>query len=100
MSGDANARVETACQEMAAAGEPVTFTAVAARAGLAKATLYRRPELRAIVEEHRRSGREAPTLSGLIVEIDQLRRALETLAAKVRGHEEQIRALQRRRPPG
>jgi hypothetical protein len=95
MNPDLASRVEAACQALAEAGEPVAFTAVAARAGIAKTTLYRHPELRAIVEEHRRNGREAHTLSGLVVELDQLRHGLEVLAAKVRRHEEQIRTLRR-----
>lgn len=96
MTPDLVTRVEVACAQMADAGAPVTFTAVAARAGIAKATLYRRPELRAIVEERRIDSREAHTLSGLVVEIDHLRRGLEALAAKVRRHEEEIRTLRRR----
>lgn len=96
MTPDLVTRVEAACAQMADAGAPVTFTAVAARAGIAKATLYRRPELRAIVEERRIDSREAHTLSGLVVEIDHLRRGLEALAAKVRRHEEEIRTLRRR----
>jgi hypothetical protein len=50
MSADLAGRVETACDELVAKGETVMFAAVARGAGLAKATLYRRPELRAIVE--------------------------------------------------
>jgi hypothetical protein len=95
MSDDLLARVEAACAALAEAGTPVTFTAVAVRAGTAKATLYRRPELRAVVEEQRTGSREAHTLSGLVVEIDHLRQGLETVAAKVRRHEEEIRALRR-----
>ena len=68
-----------------------------AHAGIGRATLYRRPELRAIVEEHRRHGRDALTLTGLQVQIDQLRRSLEAVAAKVRRHEETIRRLERAR---
>jgi hypothetical protein len=96
MSQDLAIRVEAVCAQLADAGASVTFTAVAARAGIAKATLYRRPELRAIVEERRIDSREAHTLSGLVVEIDHLRQGLEAVAAKVRRHEEQIRALRRR----
>jgi hypothetical protein len=96
MSDDPLTRVEAACAALAEAGAPVTFTAVAARAGIAKATLYRRPELRAVVEEQRIDSREAHTLSGLVVEIDHLRQGLEAVAAKVRRHEEEIRALRRR----
>jgi hypothetical protein len=96
MKLDPVVRVEAACAQLADTGAPVTFTAVAARAGIAKATIYRRPELRAIVEERRMGSREANTLSGLVVEIDHLRQGLEAVAAKVRRHEEEIRTLRRR----
>ena len=60
-----------------------------------------RSALRAVVEEHRARGRDATTLSGLVVQVDQLRRSLEAVAAKVRRHEETIRRLERaRREPG
>ena len=95
------ARVEAACAELAAAGQPVTFRDVAARAQISRTTLYRRADLRAVVEEHRARGQDATTLSGLAVQIDQLRRSLEAVAAKVRHHEETIRRLERaRRRPG
>jgi hypothetical protein len=90
------ARVEHACRDLAAAGQPVTFEAVATRAGLGRATLYRRPELRALIEEHRQTRREAHTLTGLLTQIDQLRDTLEALADKVRRHEERLRRLERR----
>ena len=94
-------RVEAACAELAAAGHPVTFGQVSARAGISRTTLYRRADLRALVDEHRARGREATTLSGLTFQIDQLRRSLEAVAANVRRHEEQLRRLERaRRQPG
>jgi hypothetical protein len=94
-------RVETACTELAAAGRPVTFGEVAARAQISRTTLYRRPDLRAVVEEHRTRGQDASTLTGLSVQIDQLRRSLEAVAARVRHHEEKLRRLERaRREPG
>jgi len=94
-------RIEAACAELAAAGQPVTFREVAARAQISRTTLYRRADLRAVIEEHRALGRDATTLSGLAVQIDQLRRSLEAVAAKVRRHEEQLRRLERaRRKPG
>jgi hypothetical protein len=92
-------RVESACTGLAATGQQVTFTEVATRARISRATLYRRPELRAIVEEHRARAREAHSLGGLAVQIDQLRLALEAVAAKVRRHEEAIRDLRRRQFP-
>jgi len=91
------AAVEAACVALAAAGRPVTFTNVAEQSGTSRTSLYRRRDLRALVEEHRARGREANTLSGLVVQVDQLRRSLEAVAAKVRRHEEVLRRLQRSR---
>jgi AcrR family transcriptional regulator len=98
---DEQARVEAACAELAAAGQPVTFAEVAARARISRTTLYRRPDLRAVIDDHRARSRDATTLTGLTIQIDQLRRSLEAVAAKVRRHEESIRRLERtRRKPG
>lgn len=94
---DELARIEIACAELAAAGTPITFQEVATRAQISRTTLYRRPDLRAVVEEHRALGRGANTLSGLAVQLDQLRRSLEALATKVRHHEEALRRLERAR---
>ena len=95
------ARVEAACTALAAAGQPVTFGEVAARAGVSRTTLYRRADLRAVIDEHRARGRDATALTGLAVQIDQLRRSLEAVAARVRRHEEQLRRHERaRRQPG
>lgn len=88
-------RVEDACAELLAQGHQISFDEVAARAGLGRATLYRNPDLRAIVEEHRVRGREAHTLTGLAVEIAHLRTALDAVAANVRRHEEDLRTLRR-----
>ena len=90
-------RVEQACHDLLTAGAEITFAEIATRAGIGRATLYRRPELRAIVEEHRQRGRDALTLTGLQVQIDQLRTALEAVAANVRRHEEQLRRINRNR---
>jgi hypothetical protein len=64
---DEVSRVEAACAELAAAGQPITFAEVAARARISRTTLYRRADLRAIVEEHRARGHDATTLSGLAI---------------------------------
>ena len=93
--GEYVVRVERACAELTAEGAAITAADVAARAGLGRATLYRRPELRAIVTEHRTRARDALTLTGLAIQIDQLRAALEAVAANVRRHEEQLRRLNR-----
>ncbi|HOZ60244.1 MAG TPA: hypothetical protein PKY70_18845 [Nakamurella multipartita] len=86
-------RVEQACAQLADAGAPITADAVAALASIGRATLYRRPELRALIEEHRQLSRETLTLTGLAVQIDQLRSSLEAVASNVRRHEEQLRRL-------
>ena len=75
-------------------GQPVTFTAVAARARISRATLYRNP---ALARSHRRAPRTAqpkrtpspdsPPTSA------HLRTALEAVASRVRRHEEQLRQL-------
>jgi hypothetical protein len=93
-------RIEAACAELAAAGQPVTFTQVAARAQLSRTTLYRRPDLRAVIDDHRARGSGASTIAGLSRQIDQLRHTLEAVAAKVRHHEETIRRLERARRTG
>jgi AcrR family transcriptional regulator len=90
------AQVERACAAIIDQGVPLTFAEVAKRSGTSKATLYRRVELRSIIEEHRSRDREAHTLTGLVVELDQLRQGLEAVAAKVRRHEEILRSLQHR----
>ncbi len=89
------ARAEQACAELAASGQPVTFTAVAARAGISRATLYRDPALHAIVDGHRRHAASANTLTGLAADIAALRTAIEAVAARARRHEEQLRQLKR-----
>ena len=87
--------VEDACAAIILAGQPVTFDDVAARTGLGRATLYRNPDLRRTIEEHRAHGREAHTLSGLTTEIAHLRIALDAIAATVRRHEEELRRLRK-----
>jgi AcrR family transcriptional regulator len=91
MTSNLAARVEQACQDLLAAGQPATIAEVAARSGIGRSTLYRHPELHAVIEDHRQHQRDALTLTGLAVQIDQLRKGLEALAAKVRRHEEQLR---------
>ena len=93
MSDDAVRQVEDACAELIVAGEPVTFTAVASRSGIGRATLYRNRSLRAVIEEHRARSRDAHTLSGLATQVSQLRTSLEAVAAKVRRHDEVLRRL-------
>ncbi len=97
MSAELVKRVERACAQLVRAHEPVTFVSVAERAGIGRATLYRDPTLRALVNEHRSRGREAHTLGGLATEVEGLRTSVEAIAAKVRRHDEALRGLAPRR---
>jgi hypothetical protein len=93
MNETALARVEKACAELTRSSEPVTFTAVAERADIGRATLYRNPQLRAVIDEHRTRQTDARTLTGLSTEVAHLRTAVEALADVVKRHEEQLRKL-------
>ena len=84
-------RVERACTGLHHDGQAVTFTAVAARTGLGRTTLYRDPTLRAVIEQHRHRTATSGTLTGLTDEIATLHMALDALATQVRRHEEQLR---------
>jgi len=88
-------QVEQVCLDVARKGQDVTFAGIAAHTGLSRSTLYRHPELRALIQEYRLRGREALTLTGLAVEIDQLRQGLDAVAARTRHHEELLRRLTR-----
>ncbi|MDA8265446.1 MAG: DUF6262 family protein [Actinomycetota bacterium] len=97
---DLASQVEEACRALVEEDSAITFAAVADHVGVSKATLYRRPELRAAVEEHRARARDAHSLAGIVVELDHLRQGLEAVAAKVRHHEEEIRQLRRQLSAG
>jgi CTP-dependent riboflavin kinase len=92
---DLHTRVHAACADLNSAGSEVTFTEVAARTGISRATLYRRRELRELIDRHRARHGQALTLTALATQIDHLRQSLEAVAASVRRHEEQLRALNR-----
>ena len=96
MSEPTLVRVERACAQLLQAGQQVTFIAVADLARVGRATLYRDPQLRAVIDEHRSRQADARTLTGLAHEIAHLRTALEAVADNVRRHEEQLRRLERR----
>lgn len=97
---DAVPHVERACRDLATDHTPITFDAITARAGIGRATLHRRPELRAVAEEHRQTTRETLTLTGLSTHIDQPRATLDALAGKVRRHEKRLRRLEHRNRTG
>ena len=87
-------KVERACADLDHDGRPVTFAAIATATGLARSTLYRNAALRAIVEQHQRPA-DGP-LTPLTDEIATLRAAVNSLADRVRSHDEQLRRLTRK----
>ncbi len=72
-----------------------SLTATAAATGISRATLYRNPELRTLIQEYRLRDVQGLTLSGLSIEIAQLRASLEAVADRARQHEERLRRLER-----
>ena len=86
--------VEAACHQLAGNNEPITFTGVAERTGISRTTLYRNPDLRAAIEEHRQRSNDPRTLTNLTTEIAHLRTGLEALADRVRHQEERLRHLE------
>jgi len=52
------AAVRGTCAELTSTGRPVTFTAVAELTGISRTTLYRRHDLRQLIEQHRETDRD------------------------------------------
>jgi uncharacterized protein DUF6262 len=86
-------RVERACAQLRQDGKKVTFTAVADATGVGRTTLYRNPDLRAVIDQHRHRAAASGTLTGLTDELATLRTVIEAIADRVRKHEEQLRRL-------
>ena len=86
--------VESACAQLATAGQAITFTAIAEHTGISRTTLYRNPDLRAVINEHRQRSSDPRTLTALTTEIAHLRTGLEALADRVRQQEERLRRLE------
>lgn len=88
-------RVEHALAAMVSDEADVTVSGVVARTGISRATLYRHPELIALIKDCRARLTDASTLSGLTAQIESVRSGLEAVAARVRLHEERLRDLER-----
>ncbi|WP_336624964.1 MULTISPECIES: DUF6262 family protein [unclassified Microbacterium] len=87
-------KIERACADLAQDGEPITVAAVAEHAGIARSTIYRNPELRAIIQHHSRSAPDG-TITAITDELATLRTTVQALAATVRHHDTQLRRLTR-----
>ena len=90
--------VETACTELANNGAAITFTAIATHTGISRTTLYRNPQLRAVIEDQRSHSHDRRTLTGLAAEISHLRTGLEAIADRIRQQEERVRRLETQQP--
>jgi len=86
-------QVDRACAQLRPDGKTITFTAIAASTGLSRTTLYRNPDLRALIDNHKHHAAASGTITTLADEVATLRAALDTVAARVRHHEEQLRKL-------
>ncbi len=94
-SSPSPATVRNACAELARAGRAVTFTAVAGQTGISRTTLYRRRDLRELIEQHRETRPDDRSSAQLATQVGQLQQAIEAVAATVRRHDEQLRAIKR-----
>ena len=88
--------VEAACTHLAETSDQITFTAVAEHTGISRTTLYRNPQLRTVIDDHRSRNHDRHTLTGLAAEIAHLRNGIEALADRVRDQEERLRHLEGR----
>lgn len=85
-------QIERACADLARDGHPITMAAVAAHAGISRSTIYRNPELRAVIEHHRQAA-TGGSITAITDELATLRQAVQTLADTVRRHDTQLRRL-------
>jgi len=87
-------QIERACADLARDGQSITVAAAAGHASVARSTIYRNPELRAMIEHHRQATPNG-TITALTEEIATLRVTVQTLADTVRHHDAQLRRLTR-----
>lgn len=85
-------QIERACADLARHGHPITIAAVAGHAGISRSTIYRSPELRAIIDHHRHTAPDS-SITAITDELATLRQAVQTLADTVRQHDAQLRRI-------
>lgn len=78
------ARARRALRELTDAGEPVTVSALAARAGVSRAWLYTQTELRRQIDAHHRRAPTRPAASGAPASEASLRQRLTLAHERVR----------------
>ena len=87
-------QIERACADLARDGHPITVAAVAEHARISRSTIYRNPELRAIIEHHQQAAPDG-NITAITDELATLRATVQTLADTVRQHDTTIRRLAR-----
>ena len=87
-------KIERACADLTRNGRPITISAVAEHTGISRSTIYRNPELRALIEHHRQVAPDG-SMTAITDELATLRQAVQTLADTVRHHDAQLRQLGR-----
>lgn len=88
-------RIEAALRELAGQGARISITAVAARVGIPRSSLYRNAEARELI--HRRiTETRLDSETNMAAEVTRLGKLVDALAARVRNHEERLRQLEGR----
>lgn len=87
-------QIERACADLAHDRHTITIAAVAEHAGISRSTIYRNPELRAVIEHHRQTVPDG-SITAISDELATLRATVQTLADTVRRHDTQLRQLTR-----
>lgn len=70
------------------------FAAIVEHTGISRTTLYRNPNLRAIIDQHRHRSQDPRTITALSTEVAYQRVGLEDRAERIRRQEERIRRLE------
>ncbi|MCH0568358.1 transposase [Streptomyces sp. MUM 136J] len=96
---EAENRARAALAELAKAGEPISFTAVARLAGVSTDFLYRSPELRSQIERHRVKGGSASAAPANPPADSSTSAAVRALSARLtlqqQTHREEVAALRK-----
>lgn len=88
-------RIQTALRELTEQGHRISITAVAARAGIPRSSLYRNAQARELITQ-RIAETRLHAEANLASEVRRLRVQLEALAARVRTQEERLRRIEGR----
>ncbi|MFE5804905.1 DUF6262 family protein [Streptomyces sp. NPDC056491] len=98
-TGSADKQGRAALAQLAKAGRPISFTAVARQAGVSTDFLYKRPDLRTLIERHRSKSTQAPTARPSLADSSTTSAAVRALSARLtqqqRSHQEEVGLLRK-----